>query len=114
MNEEMLKKIEPNIEERMKQKINRSLDFCRMLLWLNITLKKYSVAHSTELAKFLKIEVSNAYKYLMYLVNLGLLKAKSIGNVMEFIPVYEENDKKMMIENYVALAEEKLVKAGVL
>jgi hypothetical protein len=113
MNEEILDKIRPSEEEVIKNKL-RSIKYCVVLVWVTINLRNFGVVHAPELAMYMRMETANAIKVLRMLENLRMLKSKNIGNIIEFTPVYEENDKKMVIENYFDYATERLNAFGVL
>jgi phage anti-repressor protein len=114
-NEDMLDEIAPSNEERIKKKLQR-LTFCRALIWTTINLKKSGVVHAPELAHFLKIDTTYSLKILNEMRNLGLLRSKQVGNMIEFTPVYEKggNDDIMVIEKFFDLALMKLRTMGVL
>lgn len=113
-NENILEKIRPSNKERIISRMRR-VTFCRAIIWVTIQLKKYGVAHSSGLARFLKTDVSHAYRILKSLEELGLVKSKAIGNFIEFLPIYKTNSKKTMaIEDYFEEAKEKLRRRGFL
>ena len=107
IDENILSEIRPSIEEMIKR---RRINFFRALVWVTINLKKEEVVYASDLAKFLRIDISYAMRILREMEQLGLLKSKEIGNIIEFSPVYEkgENDDVMVIEKFFDFAMEKL------
>ena len=103
--EDNLMKLEPGIEDFIGRRIHH-LSFQKLIYWLGFKSKDNQFIYASELTKFMKFTYTRAYQSLNDLCNVGLLRKKMTGSLVEYW--FEVNGNSPIIIKYVERAKKLL------
>lgn len=104
-----LEDIRPKREDAIKARLQRSISFCRVTLWMMIQFEaKEEIIYTTDVKKFLGVSIQRAYAVLRDFCDFGLLRQIKINDSFsEFVPVKSGNGV-ILLKKYAKLAKRRV------
>lgn len=99
--------IEPKTEEVILNRLSHRT-FATIVLWLDTKFNHYPSIYVSDLQKFLKRDYTQTYKILKEFEILGIVRFKRVSNIVEILPVKNDDFPVVSNKNYILRAKKTM------